>query len=70
MSAEAVMFSDYRVDDDGHCEIDLSTAVDVAIRDLGEILLCWGSELARRQSFVAMARTETKGEFGVPDCFR
>ena len=30
--------------------IDLATAVDVAIRDLREILLCWGSEISRQRA--------------------
>ena len=50
MSAEILKFSDYRKDDDANDEIDLATAVDVAIRDLREILLCWGSEVARQRA--------------------
>ena len=50
MSAEIYRLSDYRLDDDAGCEIDLSTAVDVAIRDLREILLYWGSEVARQRT--------------------
>ncbi len=50
MSAEILKFSDYRVDDGDDAEIDLITAVDVAIRDLGEILSCWGSETSRRRA--------------------
>jgi hypothetical protein len=44
------------MDDGAGCEIDLgtaidlATAVDVAIRDLGEILACWGSEIARQRA--------------------
>jgi hypothetical protein len=44
------------MDDGAGCEIDLATtidlatAVDVAIRDLGEILACWGSEMARQRA--------------------
>jgi hypothetical protein len=38
------------MDDGADSEIDLVTAVDVAIRDLREILLCWGSELARQRA--------------------
>ena len=41
---------DYRIDDVADSEIDLVTAVDVAIRDLREILLCWGSEVARQRA--------------------
>ena len=50
MSAEILKLSDYRVDDDDNVEIDLVTAVDVAVRDLREILLCWGSEAARQRA--------------------
>ncbi len=49
MSAEILKFCDYRVDDGADVEIDLVTAVDVAIRDLREILLCWGSETAQKR---------------------
>ena len=50
MSAEILRLSDYRMDDDADGEIDLATAVDVAIRDLREILLCWGSGIARQRA--------------------
>lgn len=50
MSAEIVRLSDYRIDDGADSEIDLATAVDVAIRDLREILTCWGSEIARQRA--------------------
>jgi hypothetical protein len=50
VSAEILRLSDYRIDDVAGCEIDLATAVDVAIRDLHEILLCWGSGLARQRA--------------------
>ncbi len=50
MSAKILTLSDYRVDDGTHAEIDLATAVDVAIRDLREVLLCWGTDLARRRA--------------------
>ena len=50
MSAEIYSLSDYRMDDAADGEIDLVTAVDVAIRDLREILLCWGSEVARQRA--------------------
>lgn len=42
--------SDYRIDGGAPGEIDLATAVDVAIRDLNEILSCWGSEAARERA--------------------
>ena len=50
MSAEIFRLSDYRLDDGAAEEIDLVTVVDVAIRDLREILLCWGSETARQRA--------------------
>ncbi|HEX3936090.1 MAG TPA: hypothetical protein VHX43_01185 [Xanthobacteraceae bacterium] len=50
MSAEILRLSDYRMDDGADSEIDLATAVDVAIRDLREILNCWGSEIARQRA--------------------
>jgi len=50
VSAEIVKLSDYRVDDGADGEIDLVTAVDVAIRDLREILLCWGSDIAQQRA--------------------
>ena len=42
--------SDFRVDEAADDEIDLVTAVDVAIRDLREILCYWGSEGARQRA--------------------
>ena len=50
MSAKILKLSDYRIDDGAADEIDLATAVDVAIRDLREIQLCWGSETARQRA--------------------
>jgi hypothetical protein len=50
VSAEILRFSDYRIDDGADSDIDLATAVDVAIRDLREILSCWGSETARQRT--------------------
>ena len=54
MSAKILRLSDYRIDDgaddSADDEIDLVTAVDVAIRDLREILLYWGSEIARERT--------------------
>ena len=50
MSAEILRLSDYRMDDGADDEIDLVTAVDVAIRDLREILSCWGSAVARQRA--------------------
>ena len=50
MSADILKLSDYRTDESADSEIDLATAVDVAIRDLREILTCWGSETARQRA--------------------
>jgi phage terminase large subunit-like protein len=51
VSTEILKLSDYRrVDDVGENEIDLVTAVDAAIRDLHEILMFWGSEVARQRT--------------------
>ena len=50
MSADIYWLSDYRGDDGAEEKIDLVTAVDVAIRDLHEILSCWGSEAARQRA--------------------
>jgi hypothetical protein len=62
VSAEILNLSDYRIKDtvdsetgidseiDISSEIDLATAVDVAIRDLREILLYWGSDVARQRA--------------------
>ena len=50
MSAKILKLSDYRIDDVADNEIDLITAIDVAIRDLREILMCWGSDRARQRT--------------------
>jgi hypothetical protein len=50
VSAEIIKFSDYRTDNDAVDEIDLVTAVDVAIRDLREILSRWGTDIARQRA--------------------
>ena len=50
MSAEILRLSDYRADEGEDLEIDLATAVDVAIRDLREILLHWGSDIAQQRA--------------------
>jgi hypothetical protein len=51
VSAEIIRLDSYRiplVEEEEPC--DLATAVDVAIRDLGEILEYWGSEGARARA--------------------
>jgi hypothetical protein len=45
VTAEVIELSSYRTSDDV-LEVDLITAVDVAIRDLREIMSCWGSPAA------------------------
>ena len=50
MSAEVIRLSDYRAGEAAEDEIDLVTAVDAAIRDLREILSCWGTATARQRA--------------------
>ncbi len=50
MSAQILNLSDYRTTDAVDDEIDLTTAVDAAIRDLREILQCWGTDTARERA--------------------
>jgi hypothetical protein len=50
VSGEIFTLSDYRINDVADSEINLATAIDVAIRDLREILVCWGSETARQRA--------------------
>jgi hypothetical protein len=50
VSAEILSLNDFRINDVLDNEINLATAVDVAIRDLREILICWGSETARQRA--------------------
>ncbi len=73
MSAEILAFSDHRADEsadvEADVEIDLVTAVDVAIRDLREILLCWGSEIARERTQeceLMLGRAYSRFVFGQP----
>ena len=46
--ADILKLSEYRIDEVWADEIDLVTAVDAAIRDLQEVLICWGSEGEQR----------------------
>ena len=59
MSAEIIWLCDRRVEAEADLEIDLRTAVDVAIRDLQEIEAHWGTKLAleRLAECRAMLRT-------------
>jgi hypothetical protein len=53
VSAEIIRLDTYRmplVEEEEEEPCDLATAVDVAIRDLGEILEYWGSEGARARA--------------------
>ena len=50
MSAKILKLSDYRIDDAADSEVDLLTVIDVAIRDLREILMYWGSDRARQRT--------------------
>ena len=49
MSADIIWLCDRRPDIEAELDIDLRTAVDVAIRDLHEIEIHWGSELAHER---------------------
>jgi hypothetical protein len=59
LSAEIIWLRDRRVEAEADLEIDLRTAVDVAIRDLQEIETHWGTKLAleRLAECQAMLRT-------------
>jgi hypothetical protein len=71
VSAKILKLSDYRIDDVANNEIDLITAVDVAIRDLREILMCWGSDRARQRTEeceLMLRRAYSEFVVGQPDC--
>ena len=50
MSAEILRLDDFRTDSGLDIECDIATAVDVAIRDLREILTDWGTDRARQRA--------------------
>jgi hypothetical protein len=50
VSAEIFRLTDYRIGDVDDGGIDLVTAVDAAIRDLREILLCRDPQVARQRT--------------------
>lgn len=50
MGTKILKLSDYRIDDVADSELDLLTVIDVAIRDLREILMYWGSDRARQRT--------------------
>jgi hypothetical protein len=47
VSAEIIRLDDFRTKPIDEDSCDMVTAIDVAIRDLREILDCWGTEEAR-----------------------
>lgn len=47
MSADILKFADYYSIDVPDQELDLITAIDVAIRDLRQVLLAWGTQEGR-----------------------
>ena len=49
MSAEIIWLCERRTKSETDLEIDLQTAIEVAIRDLQEIQSHWGTELARER---------------------
>jgi hypothetical protein len=48
VSAEIIRLDEFRGEADPQC--DLATAMDVAIRDLQEILAAWGTDIARSRA--------------------
>jgi hypothetical protein len=49
LSAEIIVLNDWRTATDADLDIDLRTAVDVAVRDLQEIKSRWGDDVAFRR---------------------
>ena len=71
MSPEILKLSDYRIDDVADSELDLLTVIDVAIRDLREILMYWGSDRARQRTEeceLMLRRAYSEFVVGQPDC--
>ena len=71
MSAKILKLSDYRIDDAADSEIDLLTVIDVAIRDLHEILMYWGSDRARQRTEeceLMLRRAYSEFVVSQPDC--
>lgn len=71
MSEKILKLSDYRIDDAADSEIDLLTVIDVAIRDLREILMCWGSDRARQRTEeceLMLRRAYSEFVVSQPDC--
>jgi hypothetical protein len=71
VSTKILKLSDYRIDDVADSELDLLTVIDVAIRDLREILMYWGSDRARQHTEECeLMLRRAYSEFAVrqPDC--
>ena len=71
MSTKILKLSDYRIDDAADSEINLLTVIDVAIRDLHEILMYWGSDRARQRTEeyeLMLLRAYSEFVVGQPDC--
>jgi hypothetical protein len=71
VSAKILKLSDYRIDDAADSEIDLLTVIDVAIRDLHEILMYWGSDRARQRTEeceLMLRRAYSEFVVSQPDC--
>jgi hypothetical protein len=49
VTADIVNLDDYRIAQAADADIDLVTAVDVAVRDLREVLSAWGTAEARQR---------------------
>ena len=71
MSTKILKLSDYRIDDVADSELDLLTVIDVAIRDLREILMFWGSDRARQRTEeceLMLRRAYSELVIGQSDC--
>ena len=71
MSPKILKLSDYRIDDVADSELDLLTVIDVAIRDLREILMYWGSDRARQRTEeceLMLRRAYSEFVVSQPDC--
>ena len=71
MSTKILKLSDYQIDDVADSELDLLTVIDVAIRDLHEILMFWGSDRARQRTEeceLMLRRAYSELVIGQSDC--
>ena len=70
MGTKILKLSDYRIDDVADSELDLLTVIDVAIWELREILMYWGSDRARQRTEeceLMLRRTYSEFAVGQPD---